>query len=552
LKSRTSLLIGASLGVAAGSLLSKVLGFIREMVIAARFGASAQVDAYVVASTVPTVIFGGVGGALGAVVVPVFTRRRVSLGEREAFRVAVTIWNSVLILGLAVVAVGEIAMPIIVRAMAPGYGGDVLSLTIALGRIMMPVALFTTLGLLARGMLHSLQVFALPSLGDPLQNVVVVSSVLALGGVLGIRGLALGVLAGSAAQICLFLPALIRRGFYPSLRLERDLPELREVVALSVPILAGSGLGSLGVFVERVLASTLPEGSVAAMSYATRVYTLPMAFAGTALTTVIYPTLAELAAADQVSRLTDGLKRGLSVAALALFPMAAGMMVLAEPITRVVYQRGAFDREATLLTAGVLTMYALGIPALSWRDVAGRAFYASGDTCTPLWATGVALAVNVSLNLVLVRVMGAMGLALSAALSWWVGAFCVMWLWDRRLSRGRTRDTWDGHPGAPGAHGGLPCSLADRRFFVEVCKILAATVLMSAAVYMAHGIARAYVGGGSALSALLRLCLSVLIGAVSYGAAVWLLRVEEFRFLVKVVQAGFRRRLRVSARDGGR
>lgn len=536
---RGSMLMKASVGLAAAGAISKILGFVREMVVAARFGASAQVDAYVVASTVPAVLFGAIGAAVGTAIVPVFARKRTADGDDEAFRMVSTIWSVLTLSGLIVVLLGEMTMPWIVQVLAPGFSPASLELATTLGRIVMPVAFFTMSGLLLKGILHSLQVFVWPAFCDPAQNAIIIASIFLLGRVMGIRGLAMGTLLGSTAQVWLLWPSLVRRGFRPRLQIDWHLPELRELMRLVAPLLLASGIGIVATFVEKILASGLAEGSVAAMNYANRVYGLPVALLGTTLSTILYPTLAELASAGRVDRMEDGVRRGLQVAALALFPVAAGVVVLAGPITRLTYERGAFGSEATALTAGILSMYALGAPATVWRDVVGRAFYASGDTTTPLLNGVFSTTVQVVLGLVLVRVMGTRGLALSATASAWAGAFGLMWLWSRRRARAARAGT---------------AAILDGRFWGEVAKTVLSTSMMSLVVFAFwrfvadRGIAGA-VGsgaGGSGRAALLILAwfaAAVLSGAISYLVMARVLRVRELESILGVVRKEWRRLL---------
>ncbi|HHY47193.1 MAG TPA: murein biosynthesis integral membrane protein MurJ [Firmicutes bacterium] len=514
--SRKAALARASFVVAAGAVLSKCLGFLREMVIASRFGASSHVDAYVVAQGLPGLLFATVGAALGTVVIPMFTARRVSGGDEAAFRMARTIWNSVVLLALLVVVAGELATPWVIRVVAPGFTGQIFLESVVLARILMPAVLFTGVGLLARGMLNALQHFSTPAFADPAQNIIVIGSVLTLGAWLGIRGLAIGTLIGMGMQLFMLLPALVRRGFRLGVEIDWRLPELRRMWVLAIPVIIGSSVGTINALVDRMLASGLPAGNIAAMNYATRIYTLPLVFFGSAISTVLYPTMTEFAAEKSNAGMAHSIMRGLRFSAFGLLPMTAGLVVLSVPITRVVYERGAFNPQATTLTAGVMAMYALGVVAICWRDIASRAFYAMQDTITPLWTGIAAVVVNIGLNLALVRVLGARGLALATAISCWVGALLLIWSLYRRL---------------PGFS-----RVAGLGLWLEIGKCGVGTVIMALGVSRMWLYLSRHIAGGL-LEVIGGVVLSALIGAFIYGLCAMFLRIEDLH-LARSVATG--------------
>jgi putative peptidoglycan lipid II flippase len=430
--SKSTNLITASMAVAMAGILSKALGFVRTMAIAAIFGTSAEVDAYVVAHNIPGFVFGLIGAAVGTVVIPLFTRKRVSDGDEEAFRMAGTVWNVLTIAAIVILILGEILMPFIVRLVAPGFQGEVYECTVLLGRIMMPMVICLGLNNLSIGMLNSLQVFGLPALSGPLQNIVIIILLFTLGRVMGIQGLAIASLLGSVVSLGILRYALTQRGFKPGHKIDWRIPELKEIVILALPVAIGAGIGTINGLIDRILASGLPEGHVAAMDYALRLYSLPMTFFGSALGTVLYPTFAEFAANEEKGRMVGGLRRSLCVGILGMAPLTVGVLVLAEPLTKVVYERGVFSADATILTSSILIMYMVGVPAMYWRLLATRAFYAEGDTQTPLWTGALSVATNICFNFLLVGAMGARGLALATSISSWVGAISIMMFWDIR------------------------------------------------------------------------------------------------------------------------
>ncbi len=523
--SKTVRLISATMAVSVAGVLSKILGFVRTMAVAAIFGTSAEVDALVVAQNIPGFLFGLIGAAIGTVVIPLFTRKRVTEGEEEAFRMAGSVWNCVLLLAVIVLILGEIAMPFLVRVVAPGFKDEVYNCAILLGRIMMPTVIFIGLRSIAGGMLNSLQVFGLPAFAGPVQNIVIIVAIFTLGDILGIQGLAFGTLVGMAFSLMILWYALKERGFKAGHRINWHLPELKEIAMLALPVAVGSGLGIINGMVDRILASSLPTGNVAAMNYATSLYTLPMVFLGSTLGVVLYPTLAEFSVSKEKTRMVGGISRGLSIGALGVFPLAAGILALAEPLTQVVYERGVFSSDATTLTSGILLMYMIGVPAMSWRDISAKAFYAEGDTRTPLWTGILSVSVNIWVNLNLVGYLGARGLALATSIASWVGAISLMLLWDIKHKD-------KGYP-----------KLINCNFLWETAKVLLSTLVMFTGVHLFWlKVAQVKLGiTPSNLHTLVWLLISVALGATIYFITSWLLKVKEFNFMVNTGKKGARK-----------
>jgi putative peptidoglycan lipid II flippase len=526
--SKASSLITASMAVAMAGVFSKVLGFIRTMAIAAVFGTSAEVDAYVVAHGIPGFIFGLVGSAVGTVVIPLFTRKRVSDGEKEAFRMAGTVWNVLTIAAIIILILGELLMPTIVKLVAPGFQGKVYEYTVLSGRIMMPMVICLGLHNLSVGMLNSLQMFGLAAFSGPLQNIAIILMLFTLGRVIGIQGLAIASLLGSVLSLSILIYALGRRGFKPGYKIDWRIPELREIIILALPVAIGSSISTINGLVDKILASSLPEGNVAAMDYAFRLYGLPMTFFGTALGTVLYPTFAEFAAKKEKERMVGGLRRSLCVGALGMAPLSAGILVLAGPITKVVYERGVFSVDATILTAGILIMYMVGVPAMYWRFLTVRAFYAEGDTRTPLWTGVLSVITNICFNFLLVESMGARGLALATSLSYWTAAISLMLFWDIKHKK---RD----YP-----------KLINGSLILETFKITLSTGIMYIIVRLFWiNLAEVKLGlNPSNLYVLMWLVLSAMLGAAVYFLMVWILRVKEFRFAIDIGKKGFKKVMR--------
>jgi putative peptidoglycan lipid II flippase len=419
---------GRSVARAAGvvgfwTVLSRILGFVRDMTTALFLGAGPGADAFFVAFRIPNLLrrlFAE--GALSAAFIPVFVETLHKHGKSEAeklARVTMTFAASVLI---AVTVAGILASPWIVRLIAPGFAGEAVKfdLTVSLNEIMFPYILFISLTALASGVLNSLGFFGAPAAAPILLNVSMIFSLTLCARALRIEpyyALAWGVLVAGVLQLLLQAPFLriAGIGLRPDFRFRN--PILRRVGALFLPAAFGGAVYQINVLLGTVLASMLPSGSVSWLYYADRVVELPLGVFAIALGTAALPSMSRLAAKEDLDGLRNSLSYSLRLIALFTLPASAGLIVLGEPIIALLFQRGLFHAEDTQRTAYALTCYALGLWAFSALKVVTQVFFALKDTKTPVRVSCVAVAVNVGVGAALMGPLGHGGLALATSVS---------------------------------------------------------------------------------------------------------------------------------------
>jgi len=376
------------------------------------------------------------GGALGSAFIPTFTTY-LARGQRgEAWRLASSIFNLAL-LGLVTAAliVGFWA-PLLVPLIVPGFASDQasLDLTVALVRIMLLSPILAGLSGIVMGILNSHQRFLLPALAPVVYNLGIIGGAIFLAPSLGERGLAIGVAAGAAFHLLIQMPELWR--LQPAYRftLGLDHPGVREVGRLMLPRVIGLGAMQLNYLVNTILASLLPPGSLAALTGAWQLATLPWGIFAMSISTVSFPTLAVAAAREE----TDALKNTLSLALRTILyltlPAAVGLFVLREPLVALLFQRGRFDTASTQIVAWALAFYAPGLVALAATEIVTRAFYALHDTRTPVTIAVVTVAVNIALSLLLMGPLAHGGLALAATLANSGETLVLLTVLRRRLS----------------------------------------------------------------------------------------------------------------------
>lgn len=375
--------------VGAFTLLSRISGLLRDIVLGYLFGARGATDAFFVAFRIPNLLRRLTAeGALAAGFVPLFTESLTRAGRAEAMRVARIVFTFTA-LGVGIItALGVIFAGPLTQLFAPGFAADPpkFSLTVRLTRLMFPYILLVSLVSLAMGVLNSLRHFLAPALSPVLLNLSIVASALALSPIVTppVTSLAYGVLLGGAAQLLLQLPYLRRYGFSYVPDLDFRHPVLRRMLWLMGPAAFGAAVYQVNILVSMMLASLLPEGSVSYLYYADRLLEFPVGVFAIALGTAALPSFSSLAARGAESELRASLTRALRLVNVISLPATFGLIVIALPVFSLFFQRGAFDATAAAKSAEALVFFALGLWAISASKLAVSAFYALQDTKTPV------------------------------------------------------------------------------------------------------------------------------------------------------------------------
>lgn len=433
--SRTTKIASSALIVMAGYLASRVLGLVREMVIGARFGTSGEYDAYVAAFRIPDLLFLLLmGGALASSFIPVFTSYLARNDTRRAWRLATyTINGSMVVLVVASVITALLASQLVPWLIAPGMSPSQQALAIELTRILLLSPLFLGLGGIAMGILNSHQSFLLPAIAPVAYNLCIIFGAVALAPFFGVQGLAMGVVLGAAGNFLIQVPGLRRLRFkYTSALNTRD-KGLRKVFTLLLPRLLGQAAFQINFIVITNIASRLVVGSVSALNYAYLLMLLPHGVFALSLSAVVFPQMALQYGGRQVDEMRDTLAKGLKALLFLTLPSAAGLMILREPVVRLLLQFGSFTGHSTEMVAWALLFFSAGIPAFAVVEIVTRAFYALHDTKTPVFASVATIAVNIVLSLVLVNSLAHGGLALSVSITTTFEMIILLVIFRRRV-----------------------------------------------------------------------------------------------------------------------
>ncbi len=511
--------------VSAAVMCSRLLGLVREQIFAALFGAGYDYDAFVVAFRIPNLLRDLFGeGALSAAFVTVFTEYDSRRSPRETWELAGNVIVFIaLLLGLLTLVGMVLATPI-VNLLAPGFHAVAgkTALTTLLTRIMLPFLLFISLSAVVMGMLNTKGRFFIPALASSFFNLgsiiggVGLALLLPRFGLPAIVGMALGTLVGGLLQLLMQLPSLKRSGFRFLPRLDLRDPGLHRILLLMLPAVVGLSATQINIFVNTNFAASCAQGSVSWLNYAFRMVQLPIGIFGVAISIAAMPVLARHAAAADMVRLRTTYTSSLIMVLALTIPATVGLILLAEPIIRLIFEHGEFTSLDTARTAEALVFYSLGLFAYGAVKIMVPVFYALGTTRFPVIGSFLAVGANIVIITLTIDTFQHRAIALSTSCAMTLNFFFLGTVLYRKL-------------------GGYPLG----HLLVGLMKIAIAAAVMAAGLLLARPLLAALPEEtmGGRLAAVL---LPVTGGALLYGVSVSLLGIPE----LKVVGNGLLRRLR--------
>jgi putative peptidoglycan lipid II flippase len=497
----------------AATMTSRILGVVREQVLAYYFGASAAMDAYLVAFRFPNLLRDLFAeGAMSAAFVPTFSSELATKGKDSAFRLGNYVANALVLITAVAVVLGIVFAEPLVRAFAGGFM-DVpgkMPLTVQLTRIMLPFLTFVALAAAFMGMANALHHFFVPAVSPAMFNVSSIVCTIALIGLMSSLGLppitaaAIGALVGGFTQWAVQWPLLHREGFrYRPILDWRD-PALRRVLLLMGPGTIGLAAVQVNLFVNTWLAAREP-GAVSWLNLTFRLMYLPIGLFGVSIATATTPAIARQLALGERATVRRTIADGLVLMMMLNVPATVGLLVLAEPIIRLMYERGAFLPSDTIAAAAALQFYAIGLLGYSVVKIASPAFYALGQSRVPVAISFISVLANAALNFALVGSLGYRGLALGTSVASLLNAALLLVMLHRRLGGIEAGAIVDG-----------------------LARIGAATALMGVATFGANALLTTYVPGGGILLQVVRLGTTIAVSLAVLGAAAHVLRVPQF------------------------
>jgi putative peptidoglycan lipid II flippase len=495
------------------TLLSKLIGFIRDVVMAGSYGTTIQSDAYFMAQSIIGVITGLFLSALGTTFIPVMTDYLAHKTKNETNKFLNVVFTVTTSLTIILCILGLIFTKELVNIFAPDFSKEASSLTVELTRIMLPTIVLTVMVTIGSSKLQNHGSYLVPNaIGFPL-NFVLIITMLFFTDNFGITGLAVSTVIGTALQILMQFPFTHKLGY--RFKLDFDLREegLRRIGVLIIPIMIGSGIQQINTLVNRILASGLTEGSIAALNFSNRLSLFITSLFSAAIVSVYYTSMSKYFTTGEELLFKKLLKNTINISGLLIIPASFGLIVLRLPIVQLIFERGAFDSAASIMTSIALLYYTIGLIGFLLRDVVSRAFYALKDTKTAMINGSIAVIMNIILSIVLVPYLGLGGLALGTSISGILGTILLMFSLYKKI----------------GDYG-------LRNIMYTFIKIIAASAIMAVTVHYFY-----IEIIGMVDSIFVSVALSIVVGIIVYVIAILLLKIEELNVLRNIVSKKFRR-----------
>ncbi len=510
-------------GVVGGlTFISRILGYVRDMVVAAFFGAGFFSDAFIAAFRIPNLLrrlFAE--GTLTIAFIPVFTEYLTKEGEDQAFAMARSALKFLSMLLVIISVIGIFMSPLIVHMVAPGFADihDKFELTVLLTKIVFPYLFFICMVALCMGILNALGHFAAPAIAPVFLNVGMIATI-------GIASfftddqktlviwLAIGVLVGGCLQLVIQIPPLVKRGIQFWKKSVFLHPGMKRVGVLMLPAIVGAGVYQINQVIISLLSSLLPEGSMSYLYYADRLVQFPLGIFAIAIGTAVLPSLSRQASNEDYDGLKETFSYAMKLNFFIMVPSMVGLIVLREPIVALLFQRGEFDINATKQTADALLYYSLGLWAIASSRVVVPTFYALQDTKTPVKIAVISIIANIMLGIILMQNLLHRGLALALSISAVINLCLLIILLRKRI----------GH-------------LGGKNLLISLIKTITGSILMGAAVWRAS----LYIipkGEGTMLGLLIGIILCIGSGIVIYTGVSFLTKSAELESVLDMIRAG--------------
>ena len=511
MSSKTKGLATSAVALMGVTFISKILGFARDVVLASSYGAGVVSDSYLMALNIPTVVFVMISTALATSFIPMYTEINENKGKDEALKFTSNVISIVLLISLAIIALGIIFTEPLVKLFAMGFEGERLALTVSFTKVFMLGVGFVGITYIVKSYLEINNRFVVTGLMPLPYNILILISII-ISVKYGTKVLAIGTLIALFSQLLVQLPFAFKEGFKykPSIDLKDE--NLKKMALLIAPMLLGASVNQLNSLIDKNLASTLAAGSLSAMNYAYKLNIFVTGMFIASITSVVYPLFSRLTSSNNIEELKKAITTSINSVLLIIVPVSIGAFVLAEPIVQVLFERGEFSHNSTVITAGVLAAYAVGMLATGVRDVLVRVFYSLKDTKTPMRNSIICVGFNIVFNIILIKYFGVAGLALGSSLSAIVAVVFLTINLRKQIGR---------------FNGKLMVS--------TFIKTMTAGAVMALAVISTYNL---IVG----LHQKIALFGSIGIGAIVYGVMVFVLKVDACKYVIDIIKEKINRK----------
>lgn len=510
----------ATIGLMIATIIAKILGFGRELVLASAYGASMYSDAYITSINIPVVIFTVIGTTLSTVLIPMYFEIRENKGEVDALKFINNMFNIVILICTLLSILGFIFAEELVKIFAVGFEGKTLDVTIRYTRIIIMGIIFTGLSYVMSAYLQIRNNFTIPGLVTVPRNMAIIVSI-----IVSVNTspdvMIWGALIGSLLEFLFQVPFAYRNGYKYKLYFNLKESYIKKILVLITPVLIGVAVNQINVMIDKTLASTLAEGSISALNYANKLNGFVIGIFITSVAAVIYPMLSQLLSKKNNEEFIKCVSSSVNSVILLIIPISIGAIVLANPIVKLLFQRGKFDADAVKMTSIALIMYSIGMAASGLRDILNRVFYALNDTKIPMINGAIAMGMNIILNFILVKYFKIAGLALATSISSIICIFLLLMSLKKKIGY-----------------------FGQDKIFKTTIKSCVSAIIMGIFTYMSYNYIDLYLDNGFIYESI-KLLLSITVGVVIYGIIIILLKVEEIDLLIDIIKKKKRRSVKV-------
>lgn len=501
----------ATFGLMIATIIAKILGFGRELVLASAYGATMYSDAYITAMSIPTVIFASIGTSLGTVVIPMFMEVDEQQGKKKSLEFINNVFNIVILLCLSISLLGLIFTEDIVKVFALGFNEETLKVAVQFTRVTIIGLVFLGLTYIMTAFLQIKNNFTIPGLASLPKNIVIIGSIF-LSMKYGPYFMIWGTLIGIGIEFLFLVPFAVKKGYEYKFIINFKDKYIKKMLLLIIPVFIGVAVSQINVLVDRTLASTLGEGAVSALNYANKLHVFVIILFITSIGSVIYPMLAKLSTNNDKGKFIESVTKSINSIVLLVMPISVGTIILANPIIKILFERGAFDAKATSMTAIALKMYALGMVSVGLVEILGKIFYSIQDTKTPMKNGALSVAINIILNLIVIKPLGLLGLALSTSISSTVSVVLLFNSLSKKIGY-----------------------FGQDKIIKTGTKAFVSAIVMGVLTKLTYSVLSSIFAAGL-LGQIASVGISILIGAISYGIFVVILKVEEVDMITEVLK----------------
>lgn len=504
-----------ALGVMGADIVCKVLGFFRDVLLGSYFGASYILDAYLIATTVPYMLFSSMANAIGTSFIPVYSKVFKEKGKRECIYFTNKILNIFFGISILIYIIGIIFSKYIVGFIGVGFDIHTMNLTLQLTRIIFPVIIFLSIINVSIGFLQSNKQFIIPAMLSISSNIIIIGAII-ISPIIGIKGVAWATLLGILSQMIIQIPALRKKGFHYKFMIDFRDKNVHFMGKLIIPILLGTAVQQINVLVDRMLASGLIEGSISALNFADRIVTFGFRVVSMSIAVVIFPMLSEFKASSDMNKLKDTVLTSINIAVLLILPITFGIIALRNPIIQILFEHGNFDAMDTTRTSSALLFYSIGMLSFGLRDILSRVFYSLHDTKTPMFNGLIALCVNIVLDLLLINLMGHNGLALATSLTSIVTTIFLVCFLRKKIG-----------------------CISELKIILVILKSIIASLFMGGIVYLFYNLILSLFPDRILIIQIIVFGITVFIGLATYIFIINLLGVKELEWIKVIVRTKF-------------